>query len=105
MSMGLLEGGLEKAKQLQDNRRQAQDERRVLDEARHVGIEYRVDELRESLIGGKHSGDALARLLNQRAAEGWAFKQLVETDVKGRVGPGGVGGLLAIFERSRIPSI
>lgn len=49
--------------------------------------EYRVVQLRESLLGGKLSDDKLEKLLNS------------EADVKGRVGPGGVDGLLVTFER------
>lgn len=31
--------------------------------------------------------------------QGWRVKSIVETSVKGRVGPGGVEGLLVVFER------
>ncbi|OZM70226.1 hypothetical protein CFN78_26270 [Amycolatopsis antarctica] len=62
-------------------------------------FEYRVVELREKMIGGKMSGDRLERVLNSEAAEGWALKAITSADVKGRIGPGGVDGLLLTFER------
>ena len=34
-----------------------------------------------------------------RAGDGWQLKTLAETTVKGRIGPGGTEGLLAVFER------
>jgi hypothetical protein len=65
----------------------------------HAGVQYRVEQMRETLVGDKLNTDALQRMLNARAAEGWVFKQAVEASVKGRVGPGGTSGLLLIFER------
>lgn len=62
-------------------------------------FEYRVVEVREGLIGGKMSGDKLEKLLNENAREGWQLKAITSTEVKGRVGPGGVEGLLVTFER------
>ena len=62
-------------------------------------FEYRVVEVREGLIGGKMSGDKLEKLLNEHAREGWQLRTITSTDVKGRVGPGGVEGLLVTFER------
>jgi len=38
-------------------------------------------------------------MLNDRAREGWQLKSLTATQVKGRIGPGGTEGLLAVFER------
>jgi hypothetical protein len=61
--------------------------------------EYKVVELREGMIGGKMSGDKLERVLNENAREGWQLKALTSTEVKGRLGPGGVEGLLVTFER------
>jgi hypothetical protein len=61
--------------------------------------EYKVVELREGMIGGKMSGDKLERVLNENAREGWQLKALTSTEVKGRIGPGGVEGLLVTFER------
>ncbi|MFD7010345.1 DUF4177 domain-containing protein [Rhodococcus jostii] len=60
---------------------------------------YKVVEVREKMIGGKMSGDKLERLLNQHAQQGWRLKTITSTDVKGRLGPGGVEGLLITFER------
>ena len=60
---------------------------------------YKVVELREGMIGGKMSGDKLQKVLNEHAAEGWQLKALTSTEVKGRIGPGGVEGLLVTFER------
>ena len=38
-------------------------------------VEYKVDSLRETLIGDKIKTDDLERLLNTRAREGWALKR------------------------------
>jgi hypothetical protein len=62
--------------------------------------EYKVLELREKLLGGKMSGDKLERILNEHAEQGWQLKAITATEVKGRVGPGGVDGLLVTFERA-----
>ena len=62
--------------------------------------EYKVLELREKLLGGKMSGDKLERILNDQADEGWQLKAITSAEVKGRIGPGGVEGLLVTFERS-----
>ena len=61
--------------------------------------EYKVEELREGMLGGKMSGDKLEKVLNDNAREGWQLRTITSTDVKGRVGPGGVEGLLVTFER------
>jgi hypothetical protein len=63
-------------------------------------FEYKVIELREGLIGGKMSGDKLEKTLNQHAEQGWQLKAITAVEVKGRVGPGGVGGILVTFERA-----
>ncbi|WP_326569409.1 DUF4177 domain-containing protein [Amycolatopsis rhabdoformis] len=60
---------------------------------------YKVVELREKLLGGKMSGDKLERILNDHARDGWQLKAITSADVKGRMGPGGVDGLLVTFER------
>jgi hypothetical protein len=62
--------------------------------------EYKVVELREKLMGGKMSGDKLEKILNQHAGEGWQLRAITSADVKGRIGPGGVEGLLVTFERA-----
>ena len=61
--------------------------------------EYAVVELREGMIGGKMSGGKLEKLLNQHAAQGWQLKAITAVEVKARVGPGGVEGVLVTFER------
>jgi hypothetical protein len=60
---------------------------------------YKVVEIRERMLGGKMSGDKLQGVLNEHAAQGWQLKAITATEVKGRVGPGGVEGLLVTFER------
>ncbi len=64
-------------------------------------FEYRVVELREGMIGGKMSGGKLEKVLNDHAREGWQLKAITSAEVKGRVGPGGVEGLLVTFEREQ----
>jgi hypothetical protein len=64
-----------------------------------MAYQYRVVELREKMIGGKVSGDRLEKVLNENAAQGWYLRAITSADVKGRVGPGGVEGLLITFER------
>jgi hypothetical protein len=61
--------------------------------------QYTVVELREGMIGGKMSGDKLEQVLNEHAAQGWQLKAITSVEVRGRVGPGGVEGLLVTFER------
>jgi hypothetical protein len=61
--------------------------------------EYKVVELREKLLGGKMSGDKLQKVLNDHAAQGWQLRTITAVEVKGRVGPGGVEGMLVTFER------
>ncbi|WP_432038737.1 DUF4177 domain-containing protein [Streptomyces cucumeris] len=63
--------------------------------------EYKVVQIREGLIGGKMSADKVEDLLNKYAADGWRVKAITSADVKGRVGPGAVEGLLVTFERRR----
>jgi hypothetical protein len=61
--------------------------------------QYEVVELREGLMGGTMSGDKLQNVLNDHAKDGWQLKAITSVEVKGRVGPGGVEGLLVTFER------
>jgi xanthine/CO dehydrogenase XdhC/CoxF family maturation factor len=61
--------------------------------------EYKVVELREGLIGGKMSGGKLEHILNEHARQGWQLRAVTAVEVKGRVGPGGVEGVLVTFER------
>ncbi len=60
---------------------------------------YKVVEIREKMIGGKMSGDKLEKLLNEYGSQDWRLRAITSTEVKGRVGPGGVEGLLVTFER------
>lgn len=64
-------------------------------------FEYKVVELREKLIGGKMSGNRLEKLLNEHGRDGSQLKSVTGVEVKGRVGPGGVDGILITFERSK----
>ena len=64
-----------------------------------MGYAYKVVELREGMIGGKMSGGKLEKVLNDHASEGWRLKSITSGDVKGRMGPGSVEGLLITFER------
>ncbi|HEV2068189.1 MAG TPA: DUF4177 domain-containing protein [Acidimicrobiales bacterium] len=64
-------------------------------------FEYKVVELREGMIGGKMSGDKLEKVLNEHGREGWQLKSVTAVEVKGRIGPGGVEGVLITFERSK----
>jgi hypothetical protein len=68
---------------------------------RHMAnrYQYTVVELREGMVGGKMSGDKLEKVLNEHAAQGWQLRAITSVEVKGRVGPGGVEGLLVTFER------
>lgn len=60
---------------------------------------YKVVEVRERMLGGKISGDKIEKILNEHASQGWRLRTITSADVKGRVGPGGVEGLLITFER------
>jgi hypothetical protein len=62
--------------------------------------EYKVVELREGVIGGKMSGDKLQKVLNDNGKQGWQLKSVTSVEVKGRLGPGGVEGVLVTFERA-----
>ena len=65
-----------------------------------MAYEYKVVEIREKMLGGKMSGDKLESMLNEHARQGWQLRAITATEIKGRVGPGGVEGLLVTFERS-----
>jgi len=48
------------------------------------------------------SGDKLEKILNDHASSGWQLKAMITAvEVKGRIGPGGVEGVLVTFERPR----
>jgi hypothetical protein len=64
-------------------------------------FEYKVVELREGMVGGKMSGDKLEKVLNEHGRHGWQLKSVTAAEVKGRIGPGGVEGVLVTFERTR----
>ncbi|HET6692135.1 MAG TPA: DUF4177 domain-containing protein [Miltoncostaeaceae bacterium] len=66
---------------------------------RSWGVTYKVETLRSKLLGDKMDGAEVERLLNARAAEGWHLRSVIETEVQGRVGPGGTMSLMFIFER------
>jgi len=63
-------------------------------------FEYKVVELREGMIGGKMSGEKLEKVLNEHGRQGWQLKSVTAVEVKGRLGPGGVEGVLVTFERA-----
>jgi hypothetical protein len=62
-------------------------------------FEYKAETVRASLVGDKIDSGGVEKMLNDRAREGWQLKSLTATQVKGRIGPGGTEGLLAVFER------
>ena len=62
-------------------------------------FEYKVVELREGMVGGKMSGDKLEKTLNEHGRQGWQLKAVTAVEIKGRLGPGGVEGVLVTFER------
>ena len=64
-------------------------------------FEYKVVELREGMLGGKMSGEKLEKVLNDHGREGWQLKSVTAVEVKGRLGPGGVEGVLVTFERAK----
>lgn len=66
--------------------------------------EYKVDTVRSSMVGDKLDSGGVEDLLNERAGDGWQLKSLTAAQVKGRIGPGGTEGLLAVFERPVGPS-
>jgi hypothetical protein len=65
-----------------------------------MGYEYKVVQIREGMIGGKMSAGKLESVLNEWASKGWQLKQITSVEVKGRIGPGGVEGVLVTFERA-----
>lgn len=64
-----------------------------------MGYEYKVVQIREGMIGGKMSAGKLESALNEWASKGWQLKAITSVEVKGRIGPGGVEGVLVTFER------
>ena len=66
-----------------------------------LSFEYKVVELREGMVGGKMSGDKLEKTLNEHGRQGWQLKAVTAVEIKGRIGPGGVEGVLVTFERPK----
>jgi hypothetical protein len=62
--------------------------------------QYKVVEIKESLVGGKMSGAKLEKILNDHGSQGWSLKAITAVEIKGRMGPGGVEGVLVTFERA-----
>ena len=62
-------------------------------------FEYPVVPVRSTLVGDKMNVGEVQGTLDQWSAQGWRVRSIVETQVAGRVGPGGVGGLIIVFER------
>lgn len=60
---------------------------------------YKVETVKSKMLGDKMDAGAVEKMLNQHAKDGWVFKSVVETEVKGRIGPGGTMGLMFIFEK------
>jgi len=52
------------------------------------------------MIGDKIDTTKLETTLNEWARQGWHVRTITSADVAGRIGPGGVGGLIVTFERS-----
>jgi Domain of unknown function (DUF4177) len=62
-------------------------------------FEYRCVIARSTLVGDRMNEDRLEAQINEIARQGWQLKAMTETEVKGRVGPGGTKGLMLTFER------
>ena len=65
--------------------------------------EYRVIEVKDSMFRGKQSAESLQAMLNDMARYGWQFKHMITEDIKGRMGVGSTGGIIAVFERLYAP--
>ena len=74
--------------------------RRTCNDRGVATYEYKVVELREGMIGGKLSGEKLEKVLNEHGRQGWQLRSVTAVEVKGRIGPGGVEGVLVTFERA-----
>ena len=64
-----------------------------------VVYEYKVESIRESLVGDKIKTTDLETLLNRYAQDFWHVKSITSATVTGRIGPGGTSGLVIVFER------
>lgn len=66
--------------------------------------EYRVIEVREGLTGeGAISGANLQDLLNEHARDGWRLVTITPAQVRGRIGPAPVEGVIVTLERRLEP--
>jgi len=88
-----------KAEDLQAQEEALRAQRQALLAQGHEPYEYGVVTLRSTLVGDKMNVADLQKTLNQWGANGWRVRSIVETQVSGRVGPGGVEGLIIVFER------
>jgi hypothetical protein len=77
----------------------AETERARLAATGHHFSEYKVIFVREKLIGDKIDTDKLEVIVNRWARQGWHLKTITSAQVGGRVGPGGVDGLIITLER------
>jgi hypothetical protein len=66
-----------------------------------AGYEYKVEQVREALVGDKIDTGSLEKTLNKNADDGWRVIGVEAAQVKGRMGPGAVPGLVVIFEREK----
>lgn len=46
------------------------------------------------------SGEKRESILNEHGRQGWQLRAITAAEIKGRVGPGGVEGILITFERT-----
>jgi hypothetical protein len=49
--------------------------------------EYKVVELRETLIGGKMSGEKLENILNEHGRQGWQLKAITSAETRAGSAP------------------
>ena len=108
---GAAKSGIQKGKQASAERSAAREAEAAALQAAHVQqqqdmiakgydlFEYRVITLRETLIGDKINHAAMEKTLNEWAAQGWHVRSITSASVTGRVGAGGVSGLIVVLER------
>jgi hypothetical protein len=63
--------------------------------------EYLVVGIHHRRIGGAQSAKDLQEALNDYGSKGWRAISIVGADIKGRIGPGAVEGLMVTFEREK----
>ena len=61
--------------------------------------EYKVAGLARGHDRRENVGWKREKVLNEHAQEGWQLRAITSVEIKGRVGPGGVEGVLVTFER------